>query len=70
MIAEALQRMADDSKCTSAGSADTLLHNITSSKFIVTLTLSCLIIGVANSLCIKLQGKETEFCTKLRVYLN
>ena len=60
LIAETLQRIVEDSSFSDCGAADTLLHNITSSKFIVTLTLACMIIGVTSELCLKLQGKVTS----------
>ena len=49
---ETMTTMTDTS-----GQAQSLLNNITSSKFIVTITLTSIIIGTTKELCKKLQGE-------------
>ena len=57
-IVEALQVMTHDRQYSdSAGSAQSLLNNLTSSKFVVAMVISGIIIGTTNELCLKLQGR-------------
>lgn len=57
-IVETLQLMISNVRyADSSGQAQSLLNNLTSSKFIVSMVISSLIIGSTNDLCLKLQGQ-------------